>query len=159
MDNLTQLAAAPARFPSRIVDRDGVCVCVALAGASCLSITFRGHSLILDAIAASAMGRALNLFLADADPISRFVAECLRAAPGKRVPATVLYQVFSAWARASGEEELKQNMLGRLLRARGYVAKVSCITYWLDAELSETGRKLLASCEEYCSSSAKNLTG
>jgi hypothetical protein len=128
-----------ADFSTHIVDRDGVNVSVTLAEASGLSIAFHGRSIVLDAIAAKSLRRALDLFLVGSHPpLSRFIALCLRAAPGGRVQATALFRVYLAWAKASGEQGMTQNMFGRAMRAHGFFNRTSCVNYWIDVELARS---------------------
>jgi len=85
-----------------------------------------------------AVTAATQSYRSDFDPLSRFLAACVRAASGKRVQSTVLHDVYAAWCKASGEHEWKSNGFSRALHERGFVTKISNVSYWLDIELIKT---------------------
>lgn len=72
------------------------------------------------------------------DHLGRFLLECVRGAPGKRVRSATLFAVHGAWTRATGAPIWKQNGLGRAMRERGYHNTKSGTHYWMDIELVKT---------------------
>lgn len=73
------------------------------------------------------------------DPIARFLAACVRDAPGKRVQSSHLYALFEAWAKASGETGRggsiwSNKAMSKGLEAKGYQNKVANGVQWLNIE-------------------------
>jgi putative DNA primase/helicase len=81
---------------------------------------------------------ATTQYRQDSDPLGRFLADCVRAAAGKRIQATQLHQVFEAWAKANGERVWTANGLGRALRDRGFVSIKNNVVFWEGVELIKT---------------------
>lgn len=74
----------------------------------------------------------------ESDPLGRFLATCTREAPGQRVKSSVLYALFIAWARASGEREWTQTGFSRAMTDRGHRKVESHGMRWLDLEMTRT---------------------
>jgi phage/plasmid-associated DNA primase len=69
------------------------------------------------------------------DHLARFLAECTRHVPGAAEPATRLYMVYLAWARATGAPLWKQTGFGKAMRERGYRSSKSGTHFWMDIQL------------------------
>jgi putative DNA primase/helicase len=94
------------------------------------------HGLVVPAEVAAATQK----YREDSDPLGRFLAACVRHAPGRRVQSSEMHKLFVAWARASGAtaKEWTATGLGRALGERGYVSKQSNVMWWLDVELTKS---------------------
>jgi len=79
--------------------------------------------------------KATEEYRSDSDPLGRFLAVCVKAAPGERVQSSEMHKVFSAWAAASGERAWTPQGLGRALGERGIKRKQSNVIWWLDVQL------------------------
>jgi putative DNA primase/helicase len=71
----------------------------------------------------------------DSDPCGQFLEECVVSAPGKRVRASDMHQVFNAWAKASAAREWTMKGLATALKERGLQSKHSNGMWWLDVDL------------------------
>lgn len=90
-----------------------------------------------------AVTSATQKYREDSDPLGRFLAVCVRSAPGKRVQSSEMHQLFNAWAKTSGAREWTTTGLGRALAERGYVSKQSNVMWWLDVELVKSVNKFV----------------
>lgn len=66
------------------------------------------------------------------DPLGRFLSSCTAESPGDRVQSSVLYQLFEAWCKSSGETAWKQKGFSLAMEERGYKRKHSDVTWFVD---------------------------
>lgn len=85
----------------------------------------------------SSVAAATADYRSDSDPLSRFLEACTRQALGKRVQATDMHNVFTAWAKSNGETPWTAKGLGSALKERGLAQKKSGNALWLDIELTK----------------------
>ncbi|HYA73486.1 MAG TPA: primase-like DNA-binding domain-containing protein, partial [Roseiarcus sp.] len=52
-------------------------------------------------VVAEPIAQATAAYREDMDPIGRFVADCVRVAPGMRVGARAMYEAYVSWAKAN----------------------------------------------------------
>jgi putative DNA primase/helicase len=71
-------------------------------------------------------------YRSSSDPLGRFLATCIAESPGDRVQSSVLYQLFEAWCKSSGETAWKQKGFSLAMEERGYKRKHSDVTWFLD---------------------------
>lgn len=71
------------------------------------------------------------------DKISLFLAACTRPAPGERVRATKLFQMFRSWCAHEGKSAGTATLFGRALRARGLKRLHSNVNWWIGVELTK----------------------
>ncbi|MFT4098612.1 MAG: phage/plasmid primase, P4 family, partial [Rhodoblastus sp.] len=76
-------------------------------------------------------------YRSDSDPLGRFLEACTSPQIGKRVQASEMHALFSAWAKANGETEWTPKGLAGALKERGLLAKKSDNVFWLDIELTK----------------------
>jgi putative DNA primase/helicase len=69
------------------------------------------------------------------DPLGRFLSMCVVESPGDRVQSSVLYAVFEAWCKSSGETAWKQKGFSLAMEERGYKRKHSDVTWFVDVKL------------------------
>ena len=69
------------------------------------------------------------------DPLGRFLSTCVDDSAGDRVQSSVLYQVFEAWCKSSGESTWKQKGFSMAMEERGYKRLHSNVTWFLDIKL------------------------
>jgi putative DNA primase/helicase len=70
------------------------------------------------------------------DPLGRFLAMCVvEASAGERVQSSVLYQVFEAWCKSSGETAWKQKGFSMAMEERGFKRLHSNVMWFLDIKL------------------------
>jgi len=60
---------------------------------------------------------------------------CVDEAGGERVQSSVLYSVFAAWCKSSGETAWKQKGFSLAMEERGYKRLHSNVTWFLDIKL------------------------
>jgi putative DNA primase/helicase len=60
---------------------------------------------------------------------------CITESAGERVQSSVLYQVFEAWCKSSGETAWKQKGFSMAMEERGYKRLHSNVTWFLDIKL------------------------
>ncbi len=84
-----------------------------------------------------AVAAATADYRSDSDPLGRFLEACTRPTIGKKVQASDMHAVFSAWAKANGETVWSAKGLSAALKERGIAAKKSVNVYWLDIELTK----------------------
>jgi len=78
---------------------------------------------------------ATERYKADSDPLGRFLAGCVEAAPGENVQASVIYGAYRDWCAANAERAWKQAAFGRGLRERGMVRRDGARRFYLDIRL------------------------
>jgi len=71
----------------------------------------------------------------DSDPLGRFLADCVEAAPGDRIAARRMHDVYVAWAKASGEHTWTPKGLSHALQERGFRSIRSNGKWWNDHRL------------------------
>lgn len=76
----------------------------------------------------------------DSDPVGQFLALCVRPAPGTRIGSRSLHEVYSAWARWSGNVDrsgrpLSELKFGERMETANYKRIKSGSMFWLDIEL------------------------
>jgi putative DNA primase/helicase len=69
------------------------------------------------------------------DPLGRFLSTCVEESAGDRVQSSVLYQVFEAWCKSSGETAWKQKGFSMAMEERQYKRLHSNVTWFLDIKL------------------------
>lgn len=79
---------------------------------------------------------ATTAYREDSDPLGRFLEAAIAAAPGERVRSSALYDVFAAWARASGERVWSAKGLTLAMKERGFQALRSNGMQWRDIRLT-----------------------
>jgi len=72
------------------------------------------------------------------DPLGRFLSACLVESPSDRVQSSVLYQVFEAWCKSSGETAWKQKGFSMAMEERGYMRMQSSVMWFLDVKLTRS---------------------
>ncbi len=61
----------------------------------------------------------------ESDMLGSFLEECCELDSSAKVPSSLVYEAFVAWAKRNGEYELSQNQLGRRLKERGFTDEKS----------------------------------
>jgi putative DNA primase/helicase len=79
--------------------------------------------------------KATAEYRSSSDPLGRFLSTCVEETIGERVQSSVLYQVFEAWCKSSGETAWKQKGFSLAMEERGYKRKHSDVTWFLDVKL------------------------
>ncbi|WP_439399046.1 phage/plasmid primase, P4 family [Bradyrhizobium sp. PMVTL-01] len=75
-------------------------------------------------------------YFATSDVLGRFLEHCTVREAGSRVQSSVLYQVYEAWCKSSGETPWKNRGFSLALDERGgYERKQSDVMWWLDLKL------------------------
>lgn len=75
-------------------------------------------------------------YFATSDVLGRFLESCTVREAGSRVQSSVLYQVYEAWCKSSGETAWKNRGFSMALDERGgYERKQSDVMWWLDLKL------------------------
>jgi putative DNA primase/helicase len=69
-------------------------------------------------IAPDEVTKATEDYRRDSDPLGRFLAACVVRAPGERVQASTMHELFVAWARANGASEWSAKGLANALKER-----------------------------------------
>ena len=87
------------------------------------------------AIKPEAVTQATAEYRSSSDPLGRFLSMCVEDSPGERVQSSVLYQVFEAWCKSSGETAWKQKGFSLAMEERGYKRKHSDVTWFVDIKL------------------------
>lgn len=80
---------------------------------------------------------ATETYRNDSDPIGRFLSVCTKPTIGKRTQATVLHELYVAWAKVNAEAPRTANGLGRDLRGRGMPDIKSGVQWWVDIETTK----------------------
>ena len=74
--------------------------------------------------------------------IDAFLAACVVAKPGGRVPSKAMHALFCAWQRSNGLPDCSLRRLSRALRLRGYRIIKSSTMMWLDLRLGRAVKDL-----------------
>jgi putative DNA primase/helicase len=72
---------------------------------------------------------ATEAYREEMDPVGAFLAECCVMAPEVQAPASDLYEAYTKWCQANGEESINQTVFGRRLRDRGLIKDRAAITW------------------------------
>ena len=97
-------------------------------------LDWREHGLIEpdSVIAATAKYREQS------DQLGRFLAECTRHTVGARSKSSLLFGLFTTWAKASGAAEWQPVGFSKAMEDRGFESKHSNGIQWLDVEMIKT---------------------
>jgi putative DNA primase/helicase len=79
--------------------------------------------------------KATAEYRSSSDPLGRFLSTCVEEAVSERVQSSVLYQVFEAWCKSSGETAWKQKGFSLAMEERGYKRLHSNVTWFLDIKM------------------------
>lgn len=71
----------------------------------------------------------------DSDPLARFLSECVEKCVADRVSARRMHDVYTAWAKASGEHVWTPKGLSQALQEKGYRSIRSNGKFWNDVRL------------------------
>lgn len=66
------------------------------------------------------------------DQLGRFLHDCTADKPGERVRSSALFDLFKAWAAATGAGEWQPQGFAKAMEDRGYERKTSNGVWWLD---------------------------
>ena len=72
------------------------------------------------------------------DSVAAFIEQCVEQVPeeyGCRVQAIVMYQLYCAWARATGRHETSRKWFNRRLKSLGFTQTKSSVMYWQDVHI------------------------
>ncbi len=81
--------------------------------------------------------KATQEYREESDQLGRWLKDCVRPAPGKRVQSTVAHELFVAWSKATGAAEWKNAGFTNAMKDRGYETFKSSVMYFLDIELTK----------------------
>jgi putative DNA primase/helicase len=81
--------------------------------------------------------KATQQYRAESDQLGRWLTDCVRKAPGKRVQSTVAYELFNAWATATGGAQWKNAGFTNAMKDRGFETLKSNVMFFLDIELTK----------------------
>ena len=85
------------------------------------------------------ISEATAKYFATSDVLGRFLENCTVREIGQRVQSSVLYQVYEAWCKSSGETPWKNRGFSLALDDRGgYERKQSDVVWWLDLKLTKS---------------------
>lgn len=81
----------------------------------------------------------------DMDSIGTFLSECCVTEPTAKVPVRTLYETYVRWCQENGETPMKQRMLGKRLKERGFQQEKSTggRMAWYGLRLSTFGASYL----------------
>lgn len=79
--------------------------------------------------------KATAEYRSDSDPLGRFLATCVEASETDRVQSSVLYAVFEAWCKSSGEKAWSNRGFSLAMKERGYHAVQSNFMWWTGVKL------------------------
>ncbi|SHN86744.1 DNA primase family protein [Bradyrhizobium erythrophlei] len=82
-----------------------------------------------------AVTAATDEYRSISDPLSRFLSTCVEKSPGERVQSSMLYAVFEAWCKSSGETVWKQKGFSMAMDERGFKRMHSDGVWFLDIKL------------------------
>ncbi|MDK8186709.1 MULTISPECIES: phage/plasmid primase, P4 family [Sphingomonas] len=71
------------------------------------------------------------------DQLGRFLDECTRPVEGARSKSSVLFALFTAWAKATGAGEWQPQGFSKAMEDRGFEKKTSNGVQWLDIEMTK----------------------
>jgi len=74
-------------------------------------------------------------YRSDSDPLGRFLEACVERAAGERVQASVMHELFCAWAKANSATEWTAKGLTLALKEKGLQSSKASVHYWLDVRL------------------------
>jgi putative DNA primase/helicase len=72
------------------------------------------------------------------DQLGRFLDECTRAVSGARSKSSTLFQLFTAWSKATGSAEWQTQGFSKAMEDRGFEKKTSNGIQWLDIEMTKS---------------------
>lgn len=72
------------------------------------------------------------------DQLGRFLDECTKAVSGARSKSSTLFQLFTAWSKATGSAEWQTQGFSKAMEDRGFEKKTSNGVQWLDIEMIKT---------------------
>ena len=96
------------------------------------ALDYLAHGLVV----AEPIAAATQAYREDMDPIGRFVADCVEAAPGERVGARLMYESYKSWCAANAVTASFETKFGRELSKRYTKVKGSTRSY-LDCRLHD----------------------
>jgi putative DNA primase/helicase len=82
-----------------------------------------------------AVTAATDEYRSISDPLSRFLSTCVEKSLGGRVQSSMLYAVFEAWCKSSGETVWKQKGFSMAMDERGFKRMHSDGVWFLDIKL------------------------
>lgn len=71
------------------------------------------------------------------DQLGRFLDECTKPVEGARSKSSVLFALFTAWAKATGAGEWQPQGFSKAMEDRGFEKKTSNGVQWLDIEMTK----------------------
>ncbi|EZP57443.1 phage/plasmid primase, P4 family [Sphingomonas sp. RIT328] len=97
-------------------------------------LDWRAHGLVEpeSVIAATAKYREQS------DQLGRFLDECTRPMSGARSKSSTLFQLFTAWSKATGSAEWQTQGFSKAMEDRGFEKKSSNGIQWLDIEMTKS---------------------
>jgi putative DNA primase/helicase len=72
----------------------------------------------------------------DSDPLGRFLDACVVADAGGRVQASVMHELYVAWAKSNSASEWTAKGLASALKERGFESHHSNVNWWLNVKLT-----------------------
>jgi putative DNA primase/helicase len=78
---------------------------------------------------------ATDEYKSDSDPLGRFIAECIEAAPGTNIQARTMYNAFAAWCRSNAIKPWSETAFGRALPERGIEKSDGRIRVYMNVRL------------------------
>jgi putative DNA primase/helicase len=82
-----------------------------------------------------AVASATAEYRSASDPMGRFLSICIVASDGDRVQSSVLYEVFDAWCKSSGEKSWSNRGFSMAMEERGYKRIQSNVMWWTNVKL------------------------
>lgn len=80
--------------------------------------------------------KATEKYREASDQLGRFLRDCTIETDGARAKSSELFNVFTAWAKASGGGEWTPQGFSKAMEDRGYEKKTSNGVWWLDLEVT-----------------------
>jgi putative DNA primase/helicase len=127
-------------WPVKIVERDlHLAEKLKAEGSGILNRILQGkrHWLELGLAPPEAILDATAEYRSASDHLGRFLDECTQPELGGRLAAQDLYELFAAWAKATGAPVWTRTGLGRAMSDRGYKNTKSGNHFWLDTKLTK----------------------
>jgi putative DNA primase/helicase len=75
-------------------------------------------------------------YRSDSDPLGRFLDACIKRVSGERVQASVMHELFCAWAKANSATEWSPRGLAFALTEKGLQTGKANVSYWLNVKLT-----------------------
>lgn len=75
-------------------------------------------------------------YRSESDTVREFMTSCTAAAPGERINATRLFQVYCAWAAETSNKPISQTSFGLKLRDMGVKGEIVGKKFYLDIKLT-----------------------